>query len=94
VDCRATSDSAFLESWHGSVASEAFQRMIYQRHLDGTIVALWEDERALARPPSSATFSAGSNGSSVNGISSMSKILGIDEHFFTRRKGFATTLCD
>jgi len=22
------------------------------------------------------------------------QVLGIDEHFFTRRKGFATTLCD
>ena len=22
------------------------------------------------------------------------RVLGIDEHFFTRKKGFATTLCD
>ena len=24
----------------------------------------------------------------------MPRVLGIDEHFFTRKKGFATTLCD
>ena len=45
------------------------------------------DRAALLSPPPSA---AGSSGSSAG----LSPVLGIDEHFFTRKKGYATTFCD
>ena len=55
----------------------------------------WAGAKGSARPPWSATSSADCSASSASGIPPRCpQVLGIDEHFFTRRKGYATTLCD
>ena len=57
--------------------------------------AAWDGGRASERRPCSATSCAACNDAPVRTIRRHApRCLGIDEHFFTRRKGYATTFCD
>lgn len=76
-------------------SSEAFQKMLYRDHLDGI------NRSRLGRRESlgAATVERYFRRVLKRQFSALRpqrcpRILGIDEHFFTRRKGFATTLCD
>lgn len=76
-------------------ASEAFQQMIYRDHLDGI------NRSRLGRREKigSATVERYFRRRLERQFSEWHpqqcpRVLGIDEHFFTRRKGYATTLCD
>src|SRR4029079_13980651 len=51
-----------------------------------SIAAAWGDGKGSAQPPSMPVQPVA--------LAAMPRVLGIDEHFFTRKKGFATTLCD
>lgn len=76
-------------------STEEFRREVYQKHVDGLCLS------TLARR-------AGISPSTVERWfhefldlelrkwkqRRLPRVLGIDEHFFTRRKGYATTLCD
>lgn len=73
--------------------SEAFRQTIYGLHRDGI------NRRELGRREASARQQWNAimawHASSPNSIhGGVPTVLGSDEHFFTRRKGFATTLCD
>jgi transposase len=76
-------------------SSEAFQKMIFRDHLDGV------NRSRLGRRESigAATVERYFQRALQRKFAALQparcpRILGIDEHFFTRRKGFATTLCD
>ena len=76
-------------------ASEAFQKMVCRDHLDGI------NRSRLGRRESlgAATVERYFRRVLKRQFTALRpprcpRILGIDEHFFTRRKGFATTLCD
>jgi transposase len=75
--------------------TEAFRRCIYQRHLDGI------DRQTLARreriaPATVERWFHDFLGRAIRERQSAPcpRVLGIDEHFFSRKEGFATTLCD
>ncbi len=76
-------------------ASEAFQEAIYQQHLDGINRSRLGRREGIGAATVERYFQ--------HGLSRQFKewhpprcpaALGLDEHFFTRRKGYATTLCD
>jgi transposase len=76
-------------------SSEAFQKMIFRDHLDGV------NRSRLGRRESlgGATIERYFRRALRRQFTELRpprcpRILGIDEHFFTRRKGYATTLCD
>jgi transposase len=76
-------------------ASEAFQRQIFRLHLDGINRSLLGRREGIGAATVQRYFQAGL----VRQFGQWHPprcppVLGIDEHFFTRRKGFATTLCD
>jgi transposase len=80
---------------HWQRSSEAFQKMIFRDHLDGI------NRSRLGRRESlgAATVERYCQRVLKRQFTALQpqrcpRILGIDEHFFTRRKGFATTLCD
>ena len=79
----------------GQRASESFQQMIYQLHLDGINRSCLGRRKGIGAATVQRYF--------VHHLQRRARqdhprlcpqILGIDEHFFTRKKGYATTLCD
>jgi len=75
--------------------TEAFRRGVYLKHLDGI------DRQTLARRERIATATVERwfhdflrRMNSQRQDAPCPRILGIDEHFFSRKKGFATTFCD
>jgi transposase len=75
--------------------TEAFRRSVYLKHLDGI------DRQTLARREriAPATVERWFHNYLERAVSERQdapcpRVLGIDEHFFSRKKGFATTLCD
>jgi len=75
--------------------TEAFRREVYLKHLDGI------DRRTLARREriAPATVERWFHDFLERAVSERQdapcpRVLGIDEHFFSRKKGFATTFCD
>src|SRR5918911_1265852 len=75
--------------------SEAFRRMIYQRHLDGINRSCLGRREGIGAATVERYFQHGLKKQfGERHPRQCPRILGIDEHFFTRRKGFATTLCD
>jgi len=75
--------------------TEAFRRSVYLKHLDGI------DRQTLARREqiAPATVERWFHNFLGRAVSERQdapcpRVLGIDEHFFSRKKGFATTLCD
>jgi transposase len=75
--------------------SEAFQRMIFRDHLDGINRSRVGRREGIGAATVERYFQRGLKRQFGEWHSSRCpQVLGIDEHFFTRRKGFATTLCD
>jgi len=80
---------------HCQRSSEAFRKAIFQQHLDGINRSLLGRREGIGAATIERHFRHGLQRqfSERHGRQCPS-ILGIDEHFFTRRKGFATTFCD
>ena len=76
-------------------ASEAFQKAIYQQHLDGINRSCLGRREGIGAATVERYFRHGLERQFRQWHPPLCpKFLGIDEHFFTRRKGFATTFCD
>jgi transposase len=76
-------------------ASEAFQQAIYHQHLDGINRSRLGKRKGIGAATVERYFQHGLRRQFTElHPPRCPRILGIDEHFFTRRKGFATTLCD
>ena len=76
-------------------ASEPFRAAIFQQHLDGINRRRLGRREGIGAATVERHFRHGLRRkfSEKHGRQCPS-VLGIDEHFFTRKKGFATTLCD
>ncbi len=76
-------------------ASERFRRMIFTRHWDGISRSRLAERERIGSATVERWFEdflrlrASERASAV-----CPRVLGIDEHFFTRKLGYATTLCD
>lgn len=76
-------------------ASEAFQEAIYRQHLDGVNRSRLGKREAIGAATVNRYFQRGLRRQFAEWHPPRCpQVLGIDEHFFTRKKGFATTLCD
>lgn len=76
-------------------ASQAFQEAIFQQHLDGVNRSRLGRRENLGAATVQRYSQKGLQRQFAEWHSPRCpQILGIDEHFFTRKKGFATTLCD
>jgi transposase len=76
-------------------ASEAFQAMIFRQHLDGINRSRLGRREGIGAATVERYFRHGLQRQFRQWHSRRCpRVLGIDEHFFTRKKGFATTLCD
>jgi transposase len=76
-------------------SSEAFQKMIFRDHLDGISRSRLGRRESLGAATVERYFRRALERqfAQVHPLR-CPRVLGIDEHFFTRRKGYATTLCD
>jgi transposase len=80
---------------HCQRSSEAFRTAIFQQHLDGINRSLLGRREGLGAATVERYFRHGLQRQfSERHGRQCPPVLGIDEHFFTRRKGFATTFCD
>ncbi len=76
-------------------ASEAFQQAVYRQHLDGINRSRLGKREGIGAATVERYFQRGLRRQFAQWHPPRCpQVLGIDEHFFTRRKGFATTLCD
>jgi transposase len=76
-------------------SSEAFQRMIFRDHLDGINRSRVGRREGIGAATVERYFQRGLKRQFGEWHSlRCPQVLGIDEHFFTRRSGYATTLCD
>jgi transposase len=76
-------------------ASEAFQKAIYQQHLDGINRSRLGRREHIGAATVERYFRRGLQRQFKEWHPARCPtVLGIDEHFFTRRQGYATTLCD
>jgi transposase len=76
-------------------ASEAFQALIFRQHLDGINRSRLGRREGIGAATVERYFRHGLKRQFSEWHSRRCpRVLGIDEHFFTRKKGFATTLCD
>jgi transposase len=76
-------------------ASEAFQEMVFCQHRDGVNRSRLGRREGIAAATVERYFRRGLKRQFAEWHSRRCPpVLGIDEHFFTRRKGYATTLCD
>ena len=76
-------------------SSEAFREMIYREHLDGINRSRLGRREKIGAATVERYFRHGLQRQFGEWHSRRCpRVLGIDEHFFTRKKGFATTLCD
>jgi transposase len=81
-----------LKGQHGT---EAFRRMIFFRHWDGiSRRRLAERERIGSATVERHFLYYLGRLAAERSNAVCPRILGIDEHFFSRRQGYATTLCD
>jgi len=76
-------------------SSEAYQKLVYRQHLDGINRSRLGKREGIG----AATVERYFRRRLQRQFRQLQPpecplVLGIDEHFFTRRKGFATTLCD
>jgi transposase len=75
--------------------SESFQEMIYQQHLDGINRSCLGRRKGIAAASVQRYFLRRlQRRARQDHPLTCPRILGIDEHFFTRKKGYATTFCD
>jgi len=76
-------------------ASESFREAIYQQHLDGVNRSRLGRREGIGAATVDRFFQHGLRRQFAEWHPPRCPtVLGIDEHFFTRRKGFATTFCD
>lgn len=76
-------------------ASEAFRQMIFQQHLDGINRSRLGRREGIGAATVERHFRHGLARQFREWHSRRCpRLLGIDEHFFTRKNGYATTLCD
>jgi transposase len=76
-------------------ASESFQEMVFQQHLDGINRSCLGRRKGIGAATVQRYFLRRLQRRARQDQAPVCpKILGIDEHFFTRRKGYATTFCD
>ena len=76
-------------------ASESFQLAIFRQHLDGINRSRPGQREAIGAATVERYFRHGLKRHFSEQHSLRCRpVLGIDEHFFTRKKSFATTLCD
>ncbi len=76
-------------------ASEAFQHAIYELHLDGINRSRLGRRKGIGAATVERYFQHGLQRQFAEWHPPQCpRVLGIDEHFFTRRKGYATTFCD
>lgn len=76
-------------------ATEPFRRSVSERHWDGISRArLSERERIGSATVERWYLDYLNRLASERKNASCPRVLGIDEHFFTRRRGYATTFCD
>jgi transposase len=76
-------------------ASEAFRASIFQQHLDGINRRRLGRREGIGAATVERHFRHGlRRNCSEKHSRQCPAVLGIDEHFFTRKKGFATTFCD
>ena len=76
-------------------SSEAFQTMIFRQHLDDINRSRLGKREGIGAATAERYFQRGLRRQFAQlHPQNCPQVLGIDEHFFTRRKGFATTLCD
>ncbi len=76
-------------------ASEAFREAIFQQHLDGINRSRLGRREGIGAATVQRYFQHGLQRQFTEWHPPRCPtVLGIDEHFFTRRKGYATTLCD
>jgi len=76
-------------------SSEAFQRSIYEWHLSGVNRSRLGRREQIGASTVERYFQRGLQRQfSEYHQRRCPSVLGIDEHFFTRRKGYATTFCD
>ena len=95
LSCRRQFRQRFpgIQPWQRS--SEAFQRLIFELHLDGINRSRLGARRRLAPATVERYFEEGLLRQFKEWHPGRCPpVLGIDEHFFTRKKGYATTLCD
>jgi transposase len=79
----------------GQHASEPFREAVFRQHLDGINRSRVGRREGIGAATVERHFRHGlKRHFSEKHSPRCPAILGIDEHFFTRRKGFATTLCD
>jgi len=76
-------------------APEAFQKMIFRQHLDGINRSRLGRREGIGAATVERYFRRGLKRQFGEWHSRRCpQILGLDEHFFARRKSYATTLCD
>jgi len=76
-------------------ASEPFRRAVCQKHFDGISRSRLARREQIASATIERWFGAWLRQMAGERIAQeCPQILGIDEHFFTRKHGFATTFCD
>ena len=76
-------------------ASESFQEMVYQQHLDGLNRSCLGRRKGIGAATVQRYFLRRLQRRARQDHPPVcSRVLGIDEHFFTRKKGYATTFCD
>jgi len=76
-------------------ASEAFQQSIYEAHLDGINRSRLGRRKGIGAATVECYFQHGLQRQFAQWYPPRCPlVLGIDEHFFTRRKGYAITFCD
>ena len=76
-------------------ASEAFRQAIYEAHLDGINRSRLGRRKGIGAATVERYFQHGLQRQFAEWHPPRCPlVLGIDEHFFTRRKGYATTFCD
>jgi transposase len=79
----------------GQHATEPFREAVFRQHLDGINRSRVGQREGIGAATVERYFRHGlQRHFSEKHSPRCPTILGIDEHFFTRRKGFATTLCD
>jgi transposase len=95
LDCRRYFRQRFPGILACQRASEAFQAMIFRQHLDGINRSRLGKREGIGAATVERYFRHGLKRQCSEWHSPRCpRVLGIDEHFFTRKKGFATTLCD
>jgi len=76
-------------------ASESFQEMIFQQHLDGINRSCLGRRKGIGAATVQRYFLRRLQRRAKQDHAPVCpQVLGIDEHFFTRKRGYATTFCD